>query len=105
VPLGARLREEGIPHTVVEQPAISEAIATRYALVVRDEDAEAALRVLGPLLAPPEEHGEVHALESRFGEERAGYLQCPACGADAPAGADECLECGLGLGGGEDPVA
>jgi hypothetical protein len=102
VPLVERLREESIPHALSEQPGASEAVPSRYALVVPEDVAESALRALGPLLAPPEEHGEMHAVESRFDAER-GYLQCPACGTDAPAGASECPECGLVLAGEEPP--
>jgi rubrerythrin len=71
----------------------------RFALLVRDEDATEALRVLGPQLVGEEHEAEAHALETRFEAGRGHYVECPACGARQEGGAAECPECGLALGG------
>lgn len=104
VPLAEALQEAEIEYHLAEQPATAEGTATRYALLVAERDAEAALRALAPLIAPEEEHGELHGVESRF-EEGRGYVQCPACGAGQPKGAVECAECGLALGAAEEGAA
>jgi hypothetical protein len=100
VPMAERLREGGTPYRLAEQPGSAEGAPPRYALLVREEGAAAALAALAGLIAPHEHAADVHAVETRFDAER-GYLQCPACGAAPPAGARECPECGLGLGGDE----
>jgi hypothetical protein len=104
VPLAEALQDAEIEYHLAEQPAGAEGTATRYALLVAEKDAEAALRALAPLIAPEEEHGELHGVESRF-EEGRGYVQCPACGAEQPKGAVECAECGLALGAPEEGAA
>lgn len=101
VPLAEALQESGIEYHLAEQAATAEGGAARYALLVAEDDAEAALRALAPLIAPEEEHGELHAVESRF-EAGRGYVECPACGAAQPPGAAECAECGLTLGAAEE---
>lgn len=104
VPLAETLQEAGIEYHLAEQPATAEGASSSYALLVAEEDAEAALRALGPLIAPEEEHGELHAVESRFDKDL-GYVECPACGAAQPRGAVECAECGLALGAAEEGAA
>lgn len=101
VPLAERLRDRHVEHRLAEQPASAEGAPSRYALLVRDEDAAGALAALADILAPHEDATDVHAVETRFDPGR-GYLQCPACGAEAGPGAAECLECGLGLAGGDE---
>lgn len=101
VPLAEALRESGVPHRLAEQPAHADGGATRYALLVRDEAAADALRVLAPLLAPHEDPQDFDGIEARF-EPESGYTRCPACGAEQPRGSLECAECGLGLGS-EEP--
>jgi ssDNA-binding Zn-finger/Zn-ribbon topoisomerase 1 len=104
VPLAEALQEAGIEYHLAEQPATTEGTTPRFALLVAEGDAEAALRALAPLIAPDEEHGELHAVETRF-EPGRGYVECPACGAAAAQGAVECTECGLALGAAEEGTA
>jgi hypothetical protein len=101
VPLAERLRNTGLECRLAEQPAPPEGAPPRYALLVRDADAADALGALADLVAPHEDAAGVHAVETRFQPGR-GYVQCPACGAEAAAGAAECQECGLGLAGGDE---
>ena len=68
---------------------------------MKDADAAGALAALADLVAPHEDTAGVHAVETRFDAER-GYVECPACGAEAAPGAAECPECGLGLAGGDE---
>ncbi len=103
VPLVEALREAHIPHRLAEQPARSEGALPRYALLVPDAQAAAALGALAPLLAPDQQPEDVQGVEARFEPDR-GYVQCPACGAEQPPGAVECSACGLGLGA-DDPAA
>jgi ribosomal protein L40E len=98
VPLAERLRETRIEYRLAQQPAPAAGAPARYALLVRDEDAAGALSALADLLAPDEPAEGIRAVETRFDPGR-GYVQCPACGAEPPPGADECPGCGLGLGG------
>ena len=100
VPMAERLREAGIEYRLAEQPGTAEGAPARYALLVREADAESALRTLAEIVAPHEDSEGLHALETRFDAEH-GYLECPACGARTAGGAVECPECGLGLGGPE----
>src|SRR5512140_3344298 len=93
VPLADALREAAIEYHLAEQPATVEGASSRFALLVDEADATAALQTLAPLLAE-ESPEEMHALETRF-EPGRGYVACPACGADQPSGATECAECGL----------
>jgi ssDNA-binding Zn-finger/Zn-ribbon topoisomerase 1 len=104
VPLAEALQAAEIEYHLVEEPATSEGTAARFALLVDEADAEEALRALAPLIASGEEHGELHAVESRF-EPGRGYVECPACGAAAAPGAAECAECGLTLGAAEEGAA
>jgi ribosomal protein L40E len=104
VPLAEALREAAIEYHLGQQPATAEGAAPRYALLVREEDAEKALRALAPLIAPEDEPEDLHAVDSRF-ELGRGYVQCPACAAAQPPGATECAECGLMLGAAEDGAA
>ncbi len=97
VPLAEALRDDGIAYRLAEQPAGTGGGPSRYALLVPDDEAKAALSTLAPLIAPHEEPDEVQGVEARFEPER-GYVQCPACGADQIPGAVECAACGLGLG-------
>lgn len=101
VPLAERLRESGLAYRLAEQPGVGEGAPSRFALLVKETDALAALRELAELLSPHEEADGLHAAESRFDSER-GYLECPACGARTAPGGAECPECGLGLGGESD---
>ena len=101
VPLAERLRDAHVDYRLAEQPAAAEGAPPRYALLVRDADAAGALAALADLVAPHEDAADVHAVETRFDPGR-GYVQCPACGAEAAPGAAECPECGLGLAGGEE---
>lgn len=98
VPLAERLREARIEHRLAEQAPQEPGAPPRYAILVRDADGRAALLALAELIAPGDPGVDVHAIETRFDPER-GYLQCPACGTGAVAGASECPECGLGLAG------
>ncbi len=96
VPLAEALREAPIEFHLAERPATPEGGAARYALLVREEDAAAAERVLGSLITT-EEAEEEQAADSHFVPGQ-GYTECPACGASQPQGAVECSECGLTLG-------
>ena len=84
----------------VGAPKSAKGAPPRYAILVRDGDAKAALAAVTDLVAPHEDAADVHAVETHFDPEK-GYVQCPACGASPPTGATECPECGLGLGGEE----
>jgi hypothetical protein len=101
VPMAQRLRAGGIEYRLAEQPGGASGAPPRYAVVVKDADARGALAAVSDLIAPDAGDADVHAVETRFDAER-GYLQCPACGTAPPAGARECPECGLRLGG-EEP--
>ena len=83
VPMAERLRGRAIEYRLAEQPG-----ARRGAAALRDRGAERtpqrALAALADLVAPHEDAADVHAVETRFDPER-GYVQCPACGADAAA--------------------
>ncbi len=96
VPLAERLREAGIDFRLREAPKEPRASAASFSLLVRDEDAERALRELAPLLGEGDVADDMHAVESDF--EGGAYRHCPACRTDLPAGALECRECGLALG-------
>ena len=100
VPMAERLREARIEYRLKEQPPAVEGASVRYALLVKDGDARAALVALADIVAPHEDAEGVHAVESRFEADR-GYVECPACGAHVAPGTVECTECGLGLGGPE----
>jgi uncharacterized OB-fold protein len=97
VPLAEALREAEIGHRLAEQAPVGDGAPVRYALLVEEDDAEEALRALGPVLVPEDHAAEAHALETRFADGR-GYVECPACGTKQAEGATECPECGLGLG-------
>ena len=97
VPLAEALREAAIEYHLAEQPASVEGAPPRYALLVDEAEAGAALRALAPLIAPEESQADMQALEARF-EAGRGYVACPACGAAQPPGAVECAACGLTLG-------
>jgi ribosomal protein L32 len=101
VPLAERLRDTRVEYRLAEQPAPAEGAPPRYALLVRDADAAGALAALADIVAPHEDTAGVDAVETRFDPGR-GYVQCPACGAEALPGATECVECGLGLAGGDE---
>jgi ribosomal protein L32 len=100
VPMAERLREARIEYRLKEQAPAGEGAPARYALLVKDGDARAALVALADIVAPHEDAEGVHAVESRFDADR-GYVECPACGAHVAPGTVECTECGLGLGGPE----
>ena len=104
VPMAERLREARIEYRLAELPGAAEGAPRRYALLVSDAVARDALVALADLVAPHEDTAGVHALETRFDAER-GYVECPACGAHLAPGAEECTECGLGLGGPEGEAA
>jgi hypothetical protein len=95
VPLAERLKESDIGFHLVEGG--DKGAASRYSLVVREDDAKAALEALADLVAPHAEGDEVHALETHY-EAGRGYVKCPACGAQQGSGMGECAECGLTLG-------
>jgi hypothetical protein len=98
VPLAEALRDAHIGYRLAEQPPVADGAPVRYAVLVEERDAEAALRALGPTLVPDEHEAEAHAVESRFAAGRGSYSECPACGVAQPEGAIECPECGLTLG-------
>ncbi len=100
VPMAERLGEAAIEYRLAEQPGAAKDAPPRYAILVPEGTAKAALAAVTDLVAPHEDAADVHAVETRFDPER-GYVQCPACGTAPPPGATECPECGLGLGGGE----
>ena len=101
VPLAERLRDAHVDYRLAEQPAAAEGAPPRYTLLVKDADAAGALGTLADLVAPHQDAADVHAVETRFDPGR-GYVQRPACGAEAAPGAAECADCGLGLAGGEE---
>jgi len=97
VPLAEELKEAGISFHLLESPAEEERRAASYSLLVHENDAARALRVLSPLLAPGEAAEGLPGLEGHF-EEGRGYVRCPACGREQTAGAACCPDCGLALG-------
>jgi ribosomal protein L40E len=102
VPLAEAVREAGIEYHLAEQRPETEGAAVRYALLVAEKDATAALQAVAHLLS--EEDGspeDLHAVETRFDPDR-GYVECPACGATQAPGAAECAECGLTLGAADE---
>jgi hypothetical protein len=94
VPLAERLRQAEIAFHLAERP-VPEGAAPSFSLLVHEDDREHALRALAPLLG-----SQVEPDEDRGGEEQPS-VRCPACGTEQTAGAAECPECGLALGGGE----
>lgn len=96
VPLAECLREANIEFVLDESAKDPRAPVASFSLLVHDEDAGRALRELAPLLAGAEESGRFHTVETAF--EAGAYRNCPACGVELPAVADECPACGLGLG-------
>jgi hypothetical protein len=100
VPMAERLREKDVEYRLAEQPGRVEGATARYALLVKEADAAAALGALADLVAPHEDTEGVHAVETRFDAEE-GYRECPACGTKTAPGTAECPECGLVLAGGE----
>jgi rubredoxin len=98
--MAERLREKDVEYRLAEQPGRVEGAPARYALLVKEADAAAALGALADLVAPHEDTEGVHAVETRFDAEQ-GYRECPACGTKTAPGTAECPECGLVLAGGE----
>ncbi|HSD27934.1 MAG TPA: hypothetical protein VLL75_11575 [Vicinamibacteria bacterium] len=103
VPLAERLREAGIDYRLAEPPGRVEGAPARYAILVKEANAAAALEALADLVAPHEDAEALHDIETRFDAEQ-GYRECPACGTKTTAGTTECPECGLVLGSGEGEV-
>lgn len=68
-----------------------------FVLGVRAEDQEAAREILGHLTA-----AEPAATDDAAFDAQHGYRRCPACDTPLAAGAQECPECGLTVGGGID---
>jgi hypothetical protein len=99
VPLAERLGQSEIGFHLAERPT-PEGAPPSFSLLVHEDDAAKALAALGPLVAPQVEPDDVRGLETHF-EDGRGYVRCPACGTEQAAGAAECHECGLVLGGGE----
>jgi Double zinc ribbon len=97
VPFAERLREADLPFRLAERVPAGEGAPVLYRLLVHDDDARAALDLLGPLLAPDVDGEAASALETSY-EAGRGYVQCPACGTRQISGAAECPECGLALG-------
>lgn len=103
VPLAEALRASGTFFVIHETPADERHQYATFSLLVREEDAERALRMLAPLLAAEGDAPErLHAVETAFRSE-GGYERCPACETALPADARECPECGLGLAGEAEP--
>lgn len=95
------LRAAGIGFHLVEQGNAAQGSST-FSLLVRDEDGEAALRALAPLLDVDGDPERLHAVETAFRAGR-GYERCPACGVGVAEGVAECPECGLVLAAEKDP--
>jgi Double zinc ribbon len=98
LPLAERLRESEIPFRLAEKAPAGDQAPVQFVLLVPDGQSKAALLALAPLLAPHGEDEGFHAVETSY-EDGRGYVTCPACGTEPPAGASECPECGLVLGG------
>ena len=93
-PLVDRLEEEGIPIHVQDTPDQRGGHAPpTYSLLVPQTEASRARRALAPLLG---EGVDPDALDRGFDPE-AGYVQCPACSAEIPRGAEACPDCGLAV--------
>lgn len=100
--LSEQLVEAGISHRIEVAHDDSEDGSDRrpganlpFGVYVRPEDAEAAAAVDAAFMRsqiPDLEHGDPSQPSEDTDAE-----SCPACGADAPAGASECPDCGLAL--------
>jgi hypothetical protein len=97
VPFAEALKKAGIAFHLLETPAEEEGRGASYSLLVHENDAAAALRLLSPLLLDGDAGEAGGGPEAHF-EEGRGYARCPACGQAQAAGALECPECGLAFG-------
>jgi predicted RNA-binding Zn-ribbon protein involved in translation (DUF1610 family) len=86
-PFAERLGKAGLPFQV-------KTAGGSFALLGREEDRERLVAALGDLL------GDAPLLSAKD-EPFAGYARCPACDHELAAGAIECPECGLAVGGDE----
>jgi hypothetical protein len=102
VPMAERLREAEVEYRLADAP-VPEGAPPRYALLVKEASAAAALAAIADLVAPHGGAEAVHDVQTGFDQEQ-GYLECPACGTKTAPGAAECPECGLGLAGAEGEV-
>ena len=99
LPITERLRENAIKHTLSEQPHPERGSKT-WAVVIRESDAARVDELIADLHGLHDTGGDLGAVATQF-DETHGYLSCPACGTPLPAGANECPECGLQVGGEE----
>ena len=105
-PLAAALTRAAIPFRIEssdEQRATTLVPRSRFDLSVRDEEREAARRILAELPDFPEPEGASENAEAPFDPEK-GYARCPACSASLAAGTDKCPDCGLTLAGSLEPL-
>ncbi len=106
VPLADALLRAGLAFRITPRERPGEERPRGFDLRVKDEDREAALRIVLPLVEPGGGVTllEVAAPDAPGSVEDAGDgLSCPACEAPLPTSATECPGCGLGLDG-EDPA-
>ncbi len=105
-PLTDALAGAGIPYRVDAVPEAQVPLPpahNRFQLKVRDEERETAIRTLESL-PDAGSLGIVDDVAERGFDPTRGYLNCPACGATLPGGADSCPECGLKLAGSLEPL-
>jgi hypothetical protein len=99
VPAVEAVREAGIAFQIAESRVQNDERRSALSIVVREDDAPAAMRALAPLLGP-----EAVAYSEGSEEPTAdGDARCPACETVVHAGTRECPECGLGLSGEGEP--
>lgn len=91
-PLVARLAQAGVPAQVTVSGR-----GRGFELRVRHEERARAVELLHDVVGAAA--AAVAELERHFDDERGGYARCPACDHSLSAGAVECAECGLLLGG------
>jgi hypothetical protein len=89
-PLAEQLGKAGLPFHV-------RTVQLSFELLIREEDRERVLSLLGDALRPRLPSAD----EAPFDPE-GGYSACPACGCRLAPRTEECPECGLAVGGEAD---
>ena len=87
--------EEKLGFTRYEQP--------RLVLVVPETEIERAQQALAEYRGRGTELGFTDLAATWGGDQEGSEAPCPACGSPVPADAAECADCGLELGGAEEP--
>ena len=100
-PITNTLDEAGIEFHAVFAPdppgQARNALGGRFIVSVHESERIRAIQAIAPHLGLEAGLGDTLAVERAF-DATAGYVQCPACGADVTPGSQTCGECGLVLG-------